>query len=146
MRYPSRPDGAFLLCIGLLVLAPTPVDGQTDAGTAEAVPAGMVAHFAAQAGCPAGWMPATSVQGRMIVGTNTVGEVGTTVGSSLSNLEDRSHTHGFTASLNIPPQNIAGSDGGNNQGAQSGNQVVSGTSGAATTGLPYAQLLPCVRP
>lgn len=146
MSFPSRPNGAFLLCVGLLVCAPTAVVGQTDAGATDAVPSGMVAHFAAQAGCPAGWVPATAVEGRMIVGTNTVGDVGSTVGSPLSDLEDRTHTHGFTATFNFPPKNIAGTDGGNNQGAQSGSQVLSSTSGAGTTSLPFAQLRPCVRP
>jgi len=143
MSRPSRSRLPFITCVGLLALAPTGVVA-APAGP-DLSPAGMVAFFPGLSSCPTGWVAATSVEGRMIVGTTTAANIGGTVGSALGDLEDRTHAHGFVASTSIPAKNIAGSDGGNNQGAASGNQVISGSANAAPSNLPFVQFLACAR-
>lgn len=135
-----------LFCVSLLALAPSSVVAAPDGGTAvDSVPVGMVAHFSGQADCPVGWERATAVEGRIVVGTNTMFESGRTVGLPLADREDRTHAHHFAVDVNLSVKQVAGADGGNNQGAASGLQTVDGTTGDATSGLPFIQLLPCVR-
>lgn len=146
MSFPIRPRLPWLFAVTLLSVAPSAVVAAPDGGTSDAAPAGMVAFFAAQSGCPAGWVAATNVQGRMIVGTNTESDVGGTVGSPLGNLEDRTHSHTFSASTNIPVESNSLVDGcGNIDGARSGTQTVTGSTDAAPTGLPFVQMLACAR-
>lgn len=136
----------WLFCVSLLALAPSAVVAAPEGGTAvDSVPVGMVAHFSGQADCPVGWERATAVEGRIVVGTNTVAESGRTVGVALTDAEDRTHAHPFAVDVNLSVKQVAGANGGNNQGAAAGVQTVVGTTGAATSGLPFIQLLPCVR-
>lgn len=71
------------------------------------VPAGLIA-FSVDTSCPSGWTEYTTARGRYIVGLVSGGTTGATVGTSLSNSEDRpvgqhthvqnAHTHGQTRS------------------------------------------------
>ena len=57
------------------------------------VPTGMVSFFDTST-CPTGWSEVPSARGRALVGVNgSAGTVGGTVGTSLTDLEDRAHTH-----------------------------------------------------
>ncbi len=56
------------------------------------VPAGTIAFFATSA-CPAGWSEYTGANGRYVVGVTGSGTAGGTVGTPLTELEDRTHTH-----------------------------------------------------
>ena len=62
------------------------------------IPSGMVAFFASTT-CPAGWSPATDVEGRVVVGLADGGTLGQTVGSALAAGGNRTitevpaHTH-----------------------------------------------------
>jgi hypothetical protein len=57
-----------------------------------AVPAGAVMFFDL-ASCPEGWTEMADAQGRTLVGLPSSGTLGGTVGSALSDIEDRGHTH-----------------------------------------------------
>ena len=91
---------------------------QSTAVTPLAIPAGMVAFFAAA--CPSGWTAYASAEGRLLVGVPSGGTLEGTVGSPLGDLADRTitevpshahtgaehthsgavHTHGFSATTN----------------------------------------------
>jgi hypothetical protein len=113
---------------------------------ADEAPRGMVA-FVAGPSCPSGWAPATIAAGRLLVGTDQTMAVGRVVGEPLTPEEDRTHGHELTgAALSLPYKSISAADGGNQSGASSGAQPVTGTVDAATSGLPFAQLTACVAP
>lgn len=123
------------------------------------VPSGLVA-FSVNGSCPTGWTEYTTARGRYIVGLVSGGTNGATVGTSLSNTEDRpvgQHTHSVTDpghTHNIPDD----SGGGGGAGATvTGFYDTPGlTSGSSTTGItiqnsgsvagtnaPYVQLIAC---
>src|SRR3989344_6848003 len=56
------------------------------------VPTGMIAFFASTS-CPAGWDEYTAARGRAIVGLVASGTAAGTVGTALTNQEDRTHPH-----------------------------------------------------
>jgi hypothetical protein len=113
---------------------------------ADEAPRGMVAFVDGNA-CPDGWAPATIAFGRLLVGTDQMTAVGRTVGEPLTAEEDRAHDHALTgATLSLPYKSISAADGGNNAGAASGAQPLTGAVAAAPTGLPFVQLLTCVSP
>ena len=56
------------------------------------VPKGAIMYFNLAA-CPTGWIDLTAAQGRTIVGMPNGGTLGGTIGSALTNRENRSHTH-----------------------------------------------------
>lgn len=76
-------------------------DGNTTvelAGAAPSIPSGMIAAF--NAACPAGWTELTAARGRVIVGVPAAGTLAGTVGTALTDLQDKSvaisvlnHTH-----------------------------------------------------
>lgn len=82
-------------------------DNATTAATAQAaggslaqqvVPSGAVMFFNLAA-CPAGWSSASAAEGRYLVGMTSSGTLAGTVGTALSNEENRpvgQHTHGVT--------------------------------------------------
>lgn len=120
--------------------APAPV------APADEAPRGMVA-FVEGPSCPTGWTPATIAAGRVLVGTDQATAVGRVVGEPLAAEEDRTHEHALTgATLALPYKSISAADGGNNAGASSGPQPVTGTVAPATSGLPFVQLTACVSP
>ena len=79
------------------------------------------------------------------MGAKSGDSVGKLVGAPLINEEDRAHQHAFTASVTLPYKSISALDGGNQQGAAAGMYMDSGTSAASSSGLPFIQLLACVR-
>jgi len=110
------------------------------------VPKGTVAFFSFDdtgGNCPAGWVSATQVQGRLVVAVSQPPDVGVMVGTPLSDQEDRTHTHQYDSVVNLPSRNVAGSNGGNNQGASAGDHPLTGTTQGASSGLPFVQLLVC---
>lgn len=111
----------------------------------DGVPRGAVAFFASGTACPVGWAPATAVQGRVVVAVTDGATVGRTVGSPLTDRENRTHTHAVGGTYQLPARAIAAADGTNRQGAESGDQPFSGTLAAAPSGLPFMQLRACVK-
>src|SRR5262249_26469289 len=108
------------------------------------VPRGMVAYFTGAA-CPSGWQRADLASGRLIVAVTDPIAVGRTIRVPLGAAEDRTPTHGLAPTMKLPSKSISGADGGNNQGAASGDQAIHGDTAPATSGLPFVQLTVCVR-
>ena len=110
----------------------------------DTAPPGIVL-FAADDTCPIGWSPLPGARGRIIVGAATGGDVGVVVGNPLSDREDRVHRHNVTLALTLTQRNIAAANGPNNDGAAPGRHDATLTTGPATSGLPFRQLLACVK-
>lgn len=143
--------GLWLAAAGLLALvfsARTAAGG--DPGHEQGdndVPAGTVAFFVGDAqSCPPGWRAATEAQGRLVVAVTTADTVGKQVGTELQNEEDRTHSHPFTATVELPYKPLASLNGSNNQGAAAGKYMSSGISEPSPSGLPFIQLLTCAKP
>ncbi|QQG45649.1 MAG: hypothetical protein HYW89_01890 [Candidatus Sungiibacteriota bacterium] len=70
-------------------------NGKVFQGGSELLPAGAVLYFNLTS-CPGGWSELTAARGRYIVGLQQGGSLGTTVGTALSNQENRAtgkHNH-----------------------------------------------------
>lgn len=144
-RWPRLSLGLGLtLGLAVLALRAQPAAGLSDA--ADEAPTGMVAFFDRTDGlCPEGWRVATEAAGRIPVGVNAGDFVGKLVGTALTNQEDRTHFHAYTASVELPYKSITAANGGNGQGAASQEYKVNGNSQAVTSGLPFVQLTTCVK-
>lgn len=81
-RFYSKTDGALYV---------VPAAGSETAVSA-GVPANLIAHYNGTT-APSGWTEATAVRGRTIVGLPLSGTGAGTVGTALTNVEDRTHTH-----------------------------------------------------
>lgn len=62
------------------------------------LPSGIVAAF--NVACPSGWTEVTAAQGRVIVGLPSGGTMSGTVGTALTNLQDKTHSHTYTDVVN----------------------------------------------
>lgn len=110
------------------------------------VPAGAVVFFGPETkSCPQGFRPATEASGRLVVGVTHGDFVGKLVGEPLLSQEDRTHVHPFTVSVELPYKSISAADGGNRQGAAAKKYPDSGMSKTAPSGLPFVQLVACVK-
>lgn len=122
-------------------------------GSGGAVPKNGV-FFTTDASVPAGYTEYTAARGRVIVGNPSGGTGAGTVGTALSNLEDRTHTHVYTT----VPSHAHTYDVGNyvssvNLKAASSNSSTNGSPSTSTVGsaspstqatshmMPYIQLL-----
>lgn len=109
---------------------------------ADGLPTGTIAYFHKGA-CPLGWEPAWSAVGRTLVPTG-VQWVGQTDGQALQDAEDRTHVHDVLGTLVAQAVSFVGIAGCCNNGCGGAQAwTVSGQAAAATSGLPYAQLLVC---
>lgn len=135
-----------VLCsLGMLFLAAQPAVGQ-DLGDTD-VPSGTVAFFIGDdQSCPPGWRAATELRGRLAVAVASADTVGKQVGKELTSEEDRTHVHPFTAAVELPYKPLASLNGTNRQGAAAAKYTSSGTSEPVASGLPFVQLLACVKP
>ncbi len=111
----------------------------------DGVPRGAVAYFATGMACPAGWAPAANVQGRFVVGVTSPTAVSRAIGTPLTDREQRTHTHAFSATVTLAPRSIAAANGSNNQGARAGDYMIAGTTAPAATNMGYVQLRACVK-
>lgn len=84
-------------CVCTLVAAASIIPGGL-ISAALAQPAGMVSAF--NGACPAGWTEVSAAQGRAIVGLPSGGTLAGTVGTALTNLQDKTHTHTYTDVVN----------------------------------------------
>jgi hypothetical protein len=132
------------LVIALLSSRPRTAQGG-DVFNDDGDPVGTVAFFQDRASCPVGWAPATELEGRLLVGATAPEAVGQVVGRPLGDREDRTHTHTITGTVTLTPRNIAGANGGNTQGARSGEYMVTGNAAAAPSGLPFVQVRACAK-
>lgn len=131
-----------LFLVGLLAAAGLGVQGAAEASD-RPLPPNMI-FFAAGTSCPAGSTPASDAAGRLLLAITSVADVGKTHGKPLLIQEDRTHTHAGTMQVDLPVHSIsAASGGGNGQATGNGAHSSTLTSGPATTGLPFIQLLVC---
>lgn len=111
---------------------------------APAPPAGMLIYTGASA-CAEGWTQNLANRGRFLVGLPVNGKPGLAFGGPpLQPLEQRTHTHAFSGRVSTQPAEIelvsgccAGGYGRN------GTYSFSGTTAAASSNLPFMQLLQC---
>lgn len=113
-------------------------------GTDDGVPGGMVAYVSGGT-CPAGWAPASNVEGRIVVAVAEGKDVGVQVGTPLADQEDRTHSHMYKGNLELPSKSIAAADGANLEGARAQTYPISGATNAGPSGLPFVQVTACVK-
>jgi hypothetical protein len=62
------------------------------------IPSGLIAAF--NAACPSGWTEFTAARGRVVVGVPSGGTLAGTVGTALTDLQDKTHAHTYTEVVN----------------------------------------------
>lgn len=130
--------------------------------TAGLVPTGSVV-FTTTGACATGWTEYTTARGRYIVGLVSAGTNGATVGTSLSNSEDRAvgqhthiqdaHTHGQTrstsgggATTDFSVENTRNTTYAASASTTQSTVATNQNSGSvAGTNAPYVQLMACVK-
>jgi hypothetical protein len=111
--------------------------------TGDAFPPGAVAYFRKVA-CPVDWEFFPAAHGRAIIASSDGLPRGTFMGEPLAKGEDREHEHSITAAVAVPETEIAGIEGGGNDGmTPAGSYTLSTISGPAFSGVPYVRLLTC---
>lgn len=113
------------------------------APTGDSLPKHAVAFFQRKT-CPPGWEPLAKAAGRTLVPTVDKDPGDVAVGDPLMDGEDRAHSHSVKTTFDLSTVSYAGIAGEANHGlARGGSQAITGTSSAASVGLPYVQLLVC---
>ncbi|MEM8997006.1 MAG: hypothetical protein AAGF23_19640 [Acidobacteriota bacterium] len=113
------------------------------------IPSGAIAFFTTDA-CPGGWEEIDDAQGRLVVAFSegTTSEKGIVYGAVLPDVDpfstdgagcvnDITHKHTYTASVDMGSHHIASLGGGNTQGADTGTQHFDGETEEATSGLNF---------
>lgn len=104
-------------------------------GGTSSVPAGMIAMF--NGACPTGWTEYTGARGRVVVGVPAAGTLAATVGTALTDAQNRAVTPTFTGSSANTSSVTAGTPAGTNStSATTGNCAA--TNIAAGTGSTTA--------
>jgi hypothetical protein len=106
---------------------------------------GNVVTFFITANCPYGWKQTQITSGRFPVGLPSGGTPQVAFGGPpLSPGEDRTHTHSFSGSVSTSSYGVVGVSGGQADGyGGNGSYGYSGTTGAASAGLPYMLVTQC---
>ena len=110
----------------------------------DGAPSGAIAYFTGGA-CPAGWTTAANVQGRLVVAVADGSKSGMQVGTPLTDQEDRQHQHTYTGMVTLASKGVSAASGGNNSGAAAQAYTVTGTTGKASSSLPFVQVQPCLK-
>ncbi len=114
-------------------------------GSDDALPTGTISFFNLVQ-CPSGWSPLTLADGRATVPLVTGAGNGGVAGAALGSGQDPSHSHTFASSISLSEVEFVGIAGCCNKNlAEDGRQDFSGTSAGSSTGLPYVQLLICMK-
>jgi hypothetical protein len=106
---------------------------------------GNVVTFFITANCPYGWKQTQITSGRFLVGLPAAGTPQVAFGGpSLTPGEDRTHAHTFSGSVSTSSYGVVGVSGGQADG-YGGNSTYSysGTTDAASGGLPYMMVTQC---
>lgn len=127
--------------VGIGLIATRKAAGES---TDDGVPSGMVAYISGGT-CPAGWIAASNVEGRLVVAVSDGKDVGVQVGMPLGDQEDRKHSHAFKGDLSLPAKSIAAADGANLEGAKAQSYSLAGTTETGPSGLPFVQVTACVK-
>lgn len=132
---------------------------KASSGGGDSLPKGTIAFFNLPL-CPSGWTEKTELKGRYPIGLPNSGTLGQSIGTALTNGEDRpvgQHNHGVTDPghghvLNYMRYDIAGGLGGDAYRHQSGGVStdiaytgisIKNSGSVAGTNAPYLQLLAC---
>jgi hypothetical protein len=109
------------------------------------VPYGAVMYFDPDViSCPTNWAPLDNAKGRFIIPGLEQSPVAS-LSAPLSSGEDRLHAHGYTLQFSTGEMDFVGASGCCNHGpGKAGKITMSGTTKAASSGIPYVQLLTCV--
>lgn len=109
----------------------------------DAFPPGAVAYFRKVA-CPTDWEFYPAAHGRAIVATSEGLPLGTLIGDPLAKGEEREHEHGINIMVEVPQTEIAGIEGGGNDGmTPAGMYSLAAISGPASAAVPYLRMLTC---
>jgi hypothetical protein len=140
----ARKVGRGLPLLALVLLASLALAGPAQGGPQDddGVPPGTMAFFTGGA-CPAGWTTATAVQGRLVVAVADPANGGVAVGTPLADQENRQHQHTYTGAVTLGSDSVSAGDGPNNNGAAAEAYTVTGTTGSASSSLPFVQVQPC---
>jgi hypothetical protein len=136
--------GSWALLLAVFSIALIGTRKASGESTDDGVPAGMVTYISGGT-CPAGWLPASNVEGRIIIAVSDGKDVGMQVGLPLADQEDRAHAHTYTGDLVLPSKSIAAADGPNFEGAQAQSYSIAGTTNSEPSGLPFVQVTTCVK-
>lgn len=136
---------ATAIVLGICVASLPQRDAASEPMVADGAPSGMVA-FVAGGVCPPGWEHLYEVEGRIVVGTVDKAEIGEVVGTAYVDREERLHHHDYAGTIELPKKNVAGANGGNQSGAESGSYAVMGSTADSESGLPFVQMEGCVKP
>jgi hypothetical protein len=109
----------------------------------DAFPEGTVAYFRKVA-CPDGWEFYPDAHGRTIIAASEGLPRGTLIGEPLTKGEDRVHVHSLNTMVDVEQTEIAGIEGGGNDGmTPAGAYSFATISGPALSGVPYIRFLTC---
>ena len=109
----------------------------------DAFPAGAVSFFRKVA-CPTDWEFYPAAHGRAFVAANEGLPRGTLIGEPLVKGEDRTHDHGINVMVEVPQTEIAGIEGGGNDGmTPAGSYAFAAMSAPASADVPYVRMLTC---
>ncbi len=123
--------------------APPPTSTGGDVPVGDSFPMGAVSYFR-KLSCPTDWALYAEAAGRVIISASEGLPRGTTIGEPLSSAEEREHEHSISATVDVPEAQIAGIEGGGNDGmTPEGNYALEVLSGPAAASVPYVQLMTC---
>jgi len=109
----------------------------------DAFPVGAVSYFRKVA-CPTDWEFYPAAHGRAIVAANEGLPRGTLIGEPLVKGEERQHEHGINVMIEVPQTEIAGIEGGGNDGmTPAGMYSLAAISAPASADVPYLRMLTC---
>lgn len=109
----------------------------------DAFPEGAVGHFRKIA-CPTDWEFFPAAHGRVIIAASEGLPRGTLLGEPLQKGEDREHTHNLSTMVEVPTTEIAGIEGGGNDGmTPAGTYAFTAISSSVAADIPYLRLLTC---
>jgi len=117
--------------------------GGTEMPVGDAFPPGAISFFRKVA-CPPDWDFFPAAHGRAIIASSEGLPRGTLIGEPLAKGEDRQHEHSISTMVDVPVTEIAGIEGGGNDGkTPSGMYPFATISGPASASVPYMRLLTC---
>jgi hypothetical protein len=109
----------------------------------DAFPVGAVSYFR-KVSCPPDWEFYPAAHGRAIIAAKEGLPRGTLIGEPLVKGEEREHEHGINVVIEVPQTEIAGIEGGGNDGmTPAGIYSIAGVSAPASAGVPYLRMLTC---
>ena len=119
---------------------------QAELDAIASVPSNLVAYRASGESTPSGWSEYTTARGRMVVGLPSGGTDGGTVGTALTNVQDKTHTHtgpshrhnlSILAGTGIGTAQIGWNDHLGNTGSNAAGYYVASANTGAFSGTNY---------